>query len=465
MTKDGLPADRPLVAWYGDDFTGASAVLEALTFGGLPSVLFLDVPTSEQLRTFPGVRGIGIAGSARSQNPAWMDRELPRIFDALGGMRAAITHYKVCSTFDSSPTVGSIGRAFEIAAPILAGAWTPLLVASPPNRRFQAFGNLFAEERDVIHRIDRHPTMSRHPSTPMQEADLGRHLGRQTSQPVGLIDLVSMKQGRADAALASEIDAGRRLVSLDVIDEETLREAGRLVWEHRGERLFAVGSQGLEYALLAYWRGCGLLGPAAEPPRIQAVEQIAAVSGSCSALTAAQIAWAVKHGFRGIRLDASAAVDVSAWAGHVHRATVQALQALSEGADPIVFTALGPDDMGGDALQDAIRASGSGGAEVNARIGEGLGAVLSTVLREAKLTRGIIAGGDTSSHATAALGIYALTAVAPTVAGAALFQAHAELGRRPGIELALKGGQMGGIDYFGRIKTGSELPPVWRTPR
>ena len=46
-------------------------------------------------------------------------------------------------------------------------------------------------------------------------------------------------------------------MALDVIDDETLVEAGRLVWEHGGERLFAIGSQGLEYALVAHWRAAG----------------------------------------------------------------------------------------------------------------------------------------------------------------------------------------------------------------
>ena len=52
----------PLVSFYGDDYTGSSAVMEVLTFAGLPTVLFLDVPTPERLARFEGYRGIGIAG-------------------------------------------------------------------------------------------------------------------------------------------------------------------------------------------------------------------------------------------------------------------------------------------------------------------------------------------------------------------------------------------------------------------
>src|SRR3546814_2587233 len=71
--------------------------------------------------------------------------------------------------------------------------------------------------------------------------------------------------------------------------EETLREAGRLIWRNRGRRLFAAGSQGLEYALVAHWRAEGLLDPgAAARPDLPAA-RVAVVSGSCSPVTAGQI--------------------------------------------------------------------------------------------------------------------------------------------------------------------------------
>src|SRR5687768_7751955 len=100
--------------------------------------------------------------------------------------------------------------------------------------RFQAFGNLFATVDGVGYRLDRHPTMARHPVRPMDEADLRLHLGKQTDKRIGLVDLVAMKRGEADAALARELAAGAEIVALDVLDDETLAEAGRLVWEHRG---------------------------------------------------------------------------------------------------------------------------------------------------------------------------------------------------------------------------------------
>ena len=54
-----------LLTYYGDDFTGSTDALEALTLGGVPAVLFLEPPTRAVLATqFPGVRAVGVARSS-----------------------------------------------------------------------------------------------------------------------------------------------------------------------------------------------------------------------------------------------------------------------------------------------------------------------------------------------------------------------------------------------------------------
>ena len=74
--------EHPWLTFYGDDFTGSSAVMEVLAFAGVPTVMFLGVPDVALLARFANMRAIGIAGIARSQTPAWMDRELPPLFQA-----------------------------------------------------------------------------------------------------------------------------------------------------------------------------------------------------------------------------------------------------------------------------------------------------------------------------------------------------------------------------------------------
>jgi 3-oxoisoapionate kinase len=448
----GLPSGR-LLAFYGDDFTGSAATMEVLSFAGLPTVLFTGLPGEIELARFAHCRAIGIAGIARAKSPAWMQRELPRLFTGLAGMNAALTHYKVCSTFDSAPHVGSIGKAIDLASPILGGAWHPLLVAAPAINRYQLFGNLFATVDGQSCRLDRHPTMSRHPVTPMHEADVRLHLAEQTTRRIGLIDYLALTQGRGDEALRREIAEGAEIIALDVIDEASLAAAGRLIWEHRGERLFCVGSQGVEYALVAHWRAAGLLGEA--PPRRTAERaRVAAVSGSCSPVTARQIAWARENGFSAIRLDALAAVDETRWGYALDAAIEEARIVLKAGMCPLVFTASGPDDPTIQGLKDAIAAAGADAETVNARIGHGLGAILKALVTTSGIRRVAIAGGDTSGEALDGLGVTALEARVELAPACAISRASSGDPRLDGLEVALKGGQMGPLDFFGLIESG-----------
>lgn len=450
MTTSTLAGGR-LLSWYGDDYTGSAAVMEVLSFGGVESVLFLDIPTAEQLAAFPTARAIGIAGVARSETPGWMDRHLPRIFSALADFGPALAHYKVCSTLDSSPEIGSIGHAIDLAAPILGGSWVPTLIAAPPMRRYQAFGHLFAGTTEGIFRLDRHPVMSRHPVTPMHESDVARHLSRQTSSPIGCIDLTALRSTDGGAAsLARLMQSGPAIVTIDGVDETDLIAAGRLIWEHRGRRLLAVGSQGVEYALLAYWRSVGAIDSRPPAPSAGPVAQIIAVSGSVSPTNARQIDWSAAHGFGLVALDASRLLSDPE--SEIARAVSAAKNELAGGRSVLVHSARGPDDAAVPEFRAAVSETGLPIATANARIGEGLGRVLKQLLAETEIRRAVISGGDTSGHASLQLGVHALTALAPTIPGAALCTAYRSSGGP--LELALKGGQMGTSDYFGWIRDG-----------
>ena len=199
---------QALYSYYGDDFTGSTDVLEGLAVAGVRSVLFLGSPAEHHWRRFSDCQAFGIAGDSRSRTPEWMDEHLPGIFARLRSFGAPIVHYKTCSTFDSSPAIGSIGRAMEIGRDILKSPFVPVVVAAPHLKRYVVFGNLFAAAGNEIYRIDRHPTMRQHPVTPMHEADLRLHLARQTPLRVGLIDLPTLRDGGGAEALSVRIAAG-----------------------------------------------------------------------------------------------------------------------------------------------------------------------------------------------------------------------------------------------------------------
>lgn len=446
-----------LLTWYGDDFTGSGAVMETLEKGGIPSVLFLQVPDAALLARFSGRRAVGVAGDARSRDPAWMAAHLPGIFAALRGLGAPLLHYKLCSTFDSAPHVGSIGKATELG---LTGPddWAPMVVAAPQIGRWQAFGNLFASAPDGVARLDRHPTMAQHPVTPMHEADVRRHLALQTDLPIGLVDVLALQAGRADAALAEARAAGARIVAFDVLDAQTLAEAGRVIWQAAMARpLFALGSQGLEDALIAHWNA-GKAAPPALPP-VGGAGRIAVVSGSCSPDTARQIAAAEGAGFAPIRLEAALVADEGAFAAACHAAGDAALAALGRGQSPLVFTAMGPDDPSLAAVAEVRARAGLTAVQATARLSRGLGGILRRLVGQAGLTRAVIAGGDTSSHATAELRVVALTVAGSVAPSVPLMLAHGADAGRPPLELVLKGGQMGRADLFATIRDGVQAQP------
>ena len=62
--------------------------------------------------------------------------------------------------------------------------------------------------------------------------------------------------------------------------------------------------------------------------------------------------------------------------------------------------------------------------------------------------RVVIASGDTSSYATQEIGLAALEMQADIAPGALLCRGHSREARIDGLEIALKGGQMGMADYI-----------------
>ncbi len=445
--------DGVLIGWYGDDFTGAAAVMEVLSFSGVEAVLFLAKPSPAELARFPGVRAVGIASTARTHAPAWMDAHLPGAFASLRAVGPQILHYKTCSTLDSAPNVGSIGRATEIGADLCAAARVPVLIAAPQMRRYQCFGHLFAGLEEGVFRLDRHPVMARHPVTPMTEADVAHHIARQSDRLdpacITLEDLAGADLSRG------EVPQGRiRIVTLDAVDAASETRAGQLIWEARAQCPFVVGSQGVEYALIRHWQDRGLLAPRTAPPGLGRAKATIIVSGSVSPVTAGQIAWAGENGFDALAFDASVVCGgEAAVMEEVARLKDAACRSLSHGRDPLIHTAKGPDDPSVARFRNSCATSGTDMHLANERVGEALGRMLRDLLAEVGAARAVVSGGDTSGHATRQLDIFALSALASTTPGAAIFRAHAN-GPMDGQELALKGGQMGSRDYFGWIRNG-----------
>ena len=429
---------RPLIGYYGDDFTGSTDVMEALASNGVATVLFLKVPDAALLSRFAGVRAFGLAGTSRSETPDWMDVHLREAFAWLKTLDAELTHYKVCSTFDSAPHVGNIGRAIEIGRAVFGNAPVPLVVGAPQIRRYTAFGDLFAAYQGRNYRIDRHPVMARHPVTPMDEANLLLHLARQTALSSALVDNVAVL-GEPEVPAAD-------VVLVDVLDAATQAAAGALLWNGmRAASRFVCGSSGVEYALIPAWRREGLIGEKPVFENAGPVERIAVVSGSVSPTTERQIRHALANGFAGVTLD-PVALSGEDGAPAIASAVEAGLEALEGGRSVVLYTALGPSADRGGELDSSTGA--------RHRLGRALGRIQSQLVARAGLARAVVAGGDTSSHALGEMGIAALTLKMPLpqTPGSPLCIAHG--GPADGLQIALKGGQVGGDDYFSMIRAG-----------
>ena len=451
----GLPPGL-LLSFYGDDFTGSTDTMEALAKAGLRTVLFLAPPGPEQIARFAGLRVVGVAGVSRSLSPLEMDADLPPVFEELHRLNAPLFHVKICSTFDSSPHIGSVGHTIELGQRVFRSPYVPLVVGAPVLNRFCAFGNLFARsgpESDVF-RLDRHPTMSRHPVTPMDESDLRLHLARQTTRSIGLVDVLHLDRGAESCAAQVEMlrQSGQEIILFDTLTPQHLTVIGRQLWERAededGTPLFVVGSSGVEYALAQWWQSQGWL-PA--PPAFTAstVEQIIVVSGSCSPVTARQIEWAVSNGFADVPLDPISLLEGGRDSTALAAALQSGIAALRKGRSIVVHTCLGPEDPRLAVTKTYFAKTADRQGEKG--LGRQLGSVLNALLAESGVRRVVVAGGDTSGYVAREMGIDALEMIAPFAPGSPLCRVYASNPELDGLEILFKGGQVGRADLFGSL--------------
>ena len=495
------------VVFYGDDFTGATDNCAQYHRHGLNALLFFANPGEAALRQAAHERDvIGVAGTTRSLATADMAAELVPILTGLATLGAPLVQYKCCSTFDSSPHVGSLGEAVRLMRVQWPGSFVPVLAATPEFGRYTAFGQHFARFGNDVYRLDRHPTMSRHPVTPMHEADLGRVMAEQGFVVDRLVDLreLDAREG-ASAALADSLLA----VGSAVFDSFTIAQlttAAASVWDLARRRpVTAIAAQGLAYGLGLHFRQTGVIDAPVPAHRLAPIDRLLVLSGSCSPQSAAQIAWAEQAGFVALRLSSEALLE-----DHhpdLLDAEARIVKALRAGRSVIAYTASGPDDPAIGALRarlvagtkssagapgvpgaaGAASVAGSASAARAARaesaiggvdagrirgstarldplnpayLAERVGAIFARLgraaIERAGLRRLVVAGGDSSSFAMRHMGADAFEI------HASHFAQNAHVGKLyapddaaiHGIEVLLKGGQVGTPDLYGIMLDG-----------
>jgi uncharacterized protein YgbK (DUF1537 family) len=435
-------------AFYADDFTGSTDALRQFERCGLRSVLLVELPPADELREL-AIRYdvIGVAGIARSLAPDEQEAEIRPILTALRDLNPRVVQYKICSTADSSPQLGSIGRALEVGRSVFGPAAVPVLAAQPELGRYTVFSHHFAAEAGTIHRLDRQPTMANHPATPMTEADLRVHLAAQTDLQIGALHLTSYAD-LPDRYAQSSDDA----VVLDALTDTDLRLLGEtLVASSNGRLLFAIGSGGLSRAL-AMNLTTAIPSTEPQPPGDAAsttptvrhwptpahrpsdpgpgTSQVLVVSGSQSTCTREQIECAVSSGWLAMDLRDSAVAQ---------RAAVAALHRGAPGV--VVHTG----ERTSQTAHDLVTSTG-----------EALAGVARAVVENTKVRRVVIAGGDTSGRVVRNLGVSAvelLTSSNDLGPGIALCRVASPDPTINGLHVLLKGGQIGLPTLFETFRT------------
>lgn len=410
-----------LLGVIADDFTGATDIAGLLARSGVRVSLRIGVPDTPP------------EGTSAFEVIALKSRTAP-VQDAIDETRAALAwlrdagakrfFWKYCSTFDSTAE-GNIGPVAEAVMDDLNADQTIYCPAFPENGRSIFMGNLFVGQQPLAE-----SPMKDHPLTPMRDSNLMRLLTPQVKGKVGLIDRLTVAQGphALQDTLAQHSNEGTAHIVVDAVagsDLETIAAACR-------DMPLITGGSAVAMPLPALYLADGLLSEdAPKQPRHRILKATIVLSGSCSAMTNAQVASYIATGAPSYQLDPLTLAnhgtqDVLDWL---------AKQDLSQA--PLIYATADPASV--KAAQARI-----GVAEVGALIENTL-ADCATAARDAGARRIIVAGGETSGAVTKALGVAQLdigTEIAPGVPWTYCISDGVQ------IALALKSGNFGREDFF-----------------
>ncbi|MEM9709144.1 MAG: 3-oxo-tetronate kinase [Pseudomonadota bacterium] len=395
----------------GDDFTGSSDLANTLAKEGMRVVQYTGIP--EHAAEADVEAGV-IALKSRSVPPGDAVAQSLAALDWLLAQGAKQIFFKYCSTFDSTAE-GNIGPVADALAEALGADRVIVCPAFPGMGRSVYQGHLFVGDR-----LLNESGMEHHPLTPMKDADIRRWLAPQTRHDVGHVDAARVFAGAEAIAegLAQEAKEGKRLVVVDAIRDQDLREIGRAAKDLK----LVTGGSGVALGLPANF------GATPRAPQWESQAGMALVlSGSCSTATRAQVTYhSARHPARELDVGAIiegrlSAEDALTWAKEAG-----GLPLLYSSADPAAVTE----------IQDRY------GREASAAAIEGFFAEAARLALSADITRIITAGGETSGAVVEGLGLAEL-AIGPEIdPGVPALRAG------PDLVVALKSGNFGTEDFF-----------------
>jgi len=370
-----------ILGCIADDFTGATDLAGLLARSGARVSLRIGVPSAPPTDT------------AAFEVIALKSRTAPRD-EAIAETRAALAwlkqagaqrfFWKYCSTFDSTAD-GNIGPVAEALMADIGTDQTIYCPAFPENGRSIFMGNLFVGEQPLAE-----SPMKDHPLTPMRDSNLMRLLSPQVTGKVGLTNRLTVAQG-PDAVRAA-LDALRSDGVMHVVTDAVANDDLHVIAQASRHLPFLTGGSAIAMPLPALYAADGLLSLDAEaatyatPPAKSLV-----LSGSCSAMTNAQVAHYRATGAPSYQLDPMAVAEQGA------APALAWLAAQDLAAAPLIYATADPASV--KAAQEKL-----GAAKAGAMIEDTLSAC-ATAARDAGGRRFIVAGGETSGAVTKALGV------------------------------------------------------------
>ena len=419
---------KPLLGCIADDFTGATDLANNLVRTGMRTVQTIGTPAGPIDHE---ADAIVVALKSRTIEPA---DAVARSLEALAWLRAAGAeqiYFKVCSTFDSTER-GNIG---PVADALMDALDAPFAIACPA---FPVTGRTVYQGHLFIGQLPLHESgMQNHPLTPMTDANLVRVLQRQTRRQVGLVSYDTVRRGAC--AVAAAFDAlkaqGIAIAIVDAVSDDDLQTLGAACVDLP---LLIAGS-GVAIGLPQNWRRRGRLPEwrlsDVLPP---ATGRRAIVSGSCSRATNEQVVDFLRRGGQAFSLDPrriAAGEDVAG------QALAWARLRLADGP-VLVYATDGPDAV--KAVQAAL------GAERAGALIEATLATISRGLVDAGVRQLVVAGGETSGAVVQALGVRQMV-IGPQIDPGVpwTFARAADCADAP-VHLALKSGNFGSADFFGK---------------
>ncbi len=408
-----------------DDFTGASDLAAILARSGHKVGLRIGVPSDED--DSPPAPFEVIALKCRTEPVNEALEATGKAADWLLAHGARQLYWKYCSTFDSTPA-GNIGPVSEALMTRLGAKQTIYCPAFPENGRSIYMGNLFVG--DVP--LDESP-MRDHPLTPMRDANLMRLLEPQVAGKVGHIAWPAVAKGadHTAARLRELADIGIAHVVPDAISQADLTAISEAVRDFP----LITGGSALALDLPRLLAAKGSIKSTGEDITAPSTGKGNIVlSGSCSAMTRAQVAnysaAAASH-----RLDPLALAS----GGDALAAARQWLASQDRDAAKIIYATAEPADVA--AAQEKL------GRDRAGQVVEDALAVLASDAFDHGIRRFVVAGGETSGAVTQALAADRLSVGREIAPGVPWCYAD-----RNGetFAITLKSGNFGTEDFFTR---------------